>query len=169
MARNRKTAKNAGTRLETQMTRWLTWAFHPTVFTRPRLRGRQDVGDITGLTYMGDPVVIECKATANGEDGRPLGVRREFEEALTEADNRDSPWPVLVKKRDGVGDRDWRAGGSQLAIIRISDLRSLLKNCVDEYTVTSLVQLPRNPRLIGMDAWDLFTLFNHGLDLGPDE
>ncbi|KAA8820295.1 hypothetical protein CSQ85_00320 [Bifidobacterium rousetti] len=106
MGRNRKSSKAAGTRLETQMERWLQWAFQDARIRRNRLHGHKDHGDIGGLYYSMDEVCIECKATANSESGAPLNVRAEFEQALTEADNIDSPWPVLIKKRDGVTDRD---------------------------------------------------------------
>lgn len=170
MARGRKTAKAAGTRLETQMARWLQWAFQDTRIVRPRLRGRADVGDVTGLHYMGDPVTIECKATANGADGSPRNVRAEFDEALREAANAGSPWPVLVKKRDRVTDRDWREGGRQLAIIRVTDLKALVDNLAPGLSLNraALIDLPRNPRLTGMECAVLFTLLNHGLPLGPD-
>lgn len=169
MGRNRKTSKAAGTRLETQMERWLQWAFQDARIRRLRLHGHHDEGDIGNLFYSGDPVCIECKATANSESGAPLNVRYEFEQALTEADNIDSPWPVLIKKRDGVTDRDWRKGGDQLGIIRRSDWLLLRKNCATPLLPQSLVALPRNPRLIGMPCTELFILFNHGLPLGPEE
>lgn len=173
MARKRATAKAAGTRLETQMTRWLVWAFQDDRIVRPRLKGRMDVGDITGLHYMGEPVTIECKATANSKaTGRPLNVRAEMAEAIREAARAGSPWPVLIKKRNGVTDRDWQAGGRQLAIIRTGDLiqltGQLAPGCHMRYSAVEKV-LDDTNELLGMDAATLFTLFNHGLPLGPDD
>ena len=174
MARNRRSAKQAGYQLEAQMERWLQWAFADPRICRLRTHGRLDRGDIGNLFYMGQPVVIECKSTANGPDGRPRGVRREFDEALYEAAVVGSDWPVLVKKRDRVTDRDHMAGGRQLAVIQRRTWKLLADNLAEGVGLdwlhdAPLTPLPRNPRLVGADCAIIFRLFNHGLPLGPDD
>ncbi|NEG95988.1 hypothetical protein CS006_10505 [Bifidobacterium primatium] len=168
-----RSAKQAGYQLEAQMERWLKWAFADPRICRLRTHGRLDRGDIGNLYYMGEPVVIECKNTANGPNGRPRNIRAQFDEALYEAAVVGSDWPVLVKKRDGVTDRRWKAGGRQLAIIQRDTHRRLLDHLADdaeEWAAAIRVDdLHHHPTLVGMDCADLFRLFNHGLPLGGDD
>ncbi|OZG57833.1 hypothetical protein BTIS_1074 [Bifidobacterium tissieri] len=170
MTRSRTSAKAAGQRLETQMEQWLQWAFQDDRIVRSRLHGKHDQGDIVGLRFDGDRVCIECKATRNGKDGAPRGVVKEFGEAITEAGNIDSPWPVLIKKRDQVGDRLVRNGGSQLGIILENDYYRLCRHNMTGFR-PSLIQ-PTQAMiandLVGMPCSSLFRLFNHGLPLGPE-
>ncbi|OXM99907.1 hypothetical protein [Bifidobacterium vansinderenii] len=169
MTRSRASAKQAGRQLEHQMELWLQWAFQDERIKRSRLHGAKDIGDIVNLYYAGDKVTIECKNTANSRTGTPRNVWAEFQEAMIEADNNDSPWPVLIKKRDRVTDRDWRRGGDQLAILREPDVWRLQEGCAGRYRYAEW-STPHMSRLglIGMPCSDAFTLFNHGLPLGPE-
>lgn len=98
MTRNRKSAKSAGARFERQVADYLARALMDDGIDRQVKTGSKDSGDIRGVKFHGDRVAVECKDCARMELGRWLG------EAEVEAGNIDSPYPVVVHKRRGVGD-----------------------------------------------------------------
>ncbi|KAA8832588.1 hypothetical protein [Bifidobacterium tissieri] len=172
MGRSRRTmasAKQAGRQFEHQIEHWLKWAFDDPRICRSRLHGARDIGDIINLYYMGHPVTIECKNTVNSRTGQPLDVWAQYQEAVLEAANNDSPYPVLLKKRDGVTDRDWRRAGGQLAIISEDMLFILQSNLQEPFRpVDWTTSRMAKHDLFGTNVTGLFTLINHGLPLGPE-
>ena len=86
--RNRKSAKDAGTRFETFVGKYLR-------LPRRAKTGRYDRGDLEC------PGVIECK-----DYGGNLKVGEWIGESQRERDNADSEWAVVVAKRRGSGKPD---------------------------------------------------------------
>ena len=100
MTRSRTTAKQAGTRFETQHVTWLAERLNDDRIERRRLSGTHDRGDVTGVrTITGARVVIEAK-----DWGGQIKVGPWLNEAAVEAANDDAPIGVVVFKRRGIGD-----------------------------------------------------------------
>lgn len=97
--RNRKSAKNAGTRFATQIAGWMAAALDDDRIERRALTGANDRGDITGVrTIRGARVVLECKDRAR------LDLAGWWRETEIEAGNDDASIYAIVHKRHGVGD-----------------------------------------------------------------
>lgn len=64
MARNRQSAKAAGSRFERQIADALAAALGDDRIDRRARNGAKDRGDIAGIRLQGQRVVIECKDTA---------------------------------------------------------------------------------------------------------
>ena len=96
MARNRLSAKKAGTAFERQVADYLNTHVDDRIDRRVKT-GSKDRGDIQGLRHMGERVVIECKNMA-----RPsLGVWAN--EVEIERGNDDAVAGIIVHKRHGNG------------------------------------------------------------------
>ena len=95
MTRNRKTAKDAGTRFETLVADYLR-AHVDDRIERRRLSGK-DRGDIGGLRHMGARVVVEVKNTAR------IDLAGWAAEAEIERGNDDAVAGVIISKRHGKG------------------------------------------------------------------
>lgn len=97
MSRSIRSAKQAGTRFERKVADYLSAAFGDSDIDRQIKTGSRDVGDIRGVYRNGHKVTIECKDCSRMELAKWIG------EAEVEAGNADSPFPVVVHKRKGVG------------------------------------------------------------------
>ena len=164
-ARNRKSAKTAGTRFETAMERYLRWALDDPRIMRLRLHGAKDVGDIGNVFFQGEPVVIECKNTQS------LNARQHMREAITEAGNADSPYPWVLQKKPGVGISDVASCGMQIAYTMANVYVKMLEDIPPELAE----RISRDATLIGRDrdiilitVEQFALLVNHGLPLGPE-
>ena len=114
MARNRQSAKKAGTAFETLVATYLNEHVDDRI-ERRRLGGSQDRGDIAGLRHMGERVVIECKNMA-----RPsLGVWAN--EVEIERGNDDAVAGIIVHKRHGKGQAE-----DQWVTMTLADFTALL-------------------------------------------
>lgn len=122
MARNRKTAKDAGTRFETAVEAYLQWALQDRRIQRLRLHGAKDTGDIGNIYFEGKPVVIECKDTSKENTAQHLA------EAATEAGNADALLGVVVQKRRGIGIDSPEKTGQQLVKLTLHDFALLLNH-----------------------------------------
>lgn len=95
MARTRSSAKAAGTSFETGCAKFLTEQLHTKVTRMPK-NGNRDIGDLYGVEFAGEPMVVECKNP--GKDSSWL-ISGWWKETLTEAKNMDTEYGVLVVKR----------------------------------------------------------------------
>ena len=117
MARNRNSAKAAGQRFETLVTRYLRTTLDDDRIERRRLGGAgNDRGDISGLRHMGQRIVLECK-----DYGGQLKPGPWVEEAEVEAGNDSALLGIVVAKRRGTTDP-----GSQFVLMTLNDLVALL-------------------------------------------
>jgi hypothetical protein len=114
MARNRASAKKAGTSFETLVAGYLATHVDDRV-ERRRLSGSKDRGDISGLRMHGQRVVIECKNTAK------INLGSWIAETHTAAGNDDALVGVVVHKRHGKG-----AAADQWVTLTLADLVALL-------------------------------------------
>lgn len=96
MARNRKSAKKAGSWLETIVAGYLSEHVDDRIERRTR-GGAKDRGDIAGLRHMGARVVVECKNYARAQLGTWAA------EAEIERGNDDANAAIIVHKRHGKG------------------------------------------------------------------
>ncbi|MEU7787692.1 hypothetical protein [Amycolatopsis sp. NPDC049159] len=104
MTRTRASAKDAGTRFETAVARYLATALDDDRIERRARSGGRDRGDIAGVRAPGgDRVVIECKNTSR------INLAGWAAEAEVERGNDDALIGLTVHKRHGVGDpaRQW--------------------------------------------------------------
>lgn len=118
MARNRTTAKKAGSRSERLVSERLALGLGDDRIERRRLAGSKDRGDVGGVrTVMGERVVVEVKDTSKIEIGPFLN------EAEVERGNDDAAVGVVVAKRRGFGDKNV---GQWVVLMTLDDLIVLL-------------------------------------------
>ena len=121
MARNRNSAKAAGTRFESLISAYLRATLDDDRIERRRLGGANDRGDITGLRHMGQRIVVECK-----DYGGQLKPGPWVEEAGRERGNDDAGVGLVVAKRRGT-----TAPGDQFVLMTLADLVALLTGSRD--------------------------------------
>lgn len=98
--RNRKSAKKAGTDLETIVARFLAHWFDDDRIERRAKSGRNDRGDVAGVrTIRGGRVVLECKSYSSDR----IEIRKWLDETETERLNDDAAIGALVVKVRGKG------------------------------------------------------------------
>jgi hypothetical protein len=116
VTRSRKSAKTAGTWLETATARYLAEHVDDRVERRTR-NGAKDRGDISGLrTVGGGRIVVECK-----EYGGRLLPGQWLGEADLERGNDDAIAGVVVAKRRGT-----TLPGDQYVLMTLRDFVALL-------------------------------------------
>lgn len=120
MARNRASAKKAGTAFETLIVRYLARHVDDRI-ERRRLSGVNDRGDITGLKHMGQRVVIECKNYGGRIQPGPW-----LNEAEVERGNDDAGIGIVVAKR-----RRTTRPGDQIVLMTVDNLIALLTGSND--------------------------------------
>lgn len=96
MARNHRSARQAGTRFERLIADYLNLHVDDRIDRRVKT-GSKDRGDIAGLRHMGGRVVIECKDTAR----TALAVW--MAEADVQRGNDDAQAALVIHKRHGKG------------------------------------------------------------------
>ena len=121
MARNRNSAKAAGTKFETLVTRYLRTTLDDDRIERRRQTGANDRGDISGLRHMGQRIVLECK-----DYGGQLKPGPWVEEAEVERLNDSAGIGIVVAKRRGT-----TAPGEQFVLMTLADLVALLTGSRD--------------------------------------
>ncbi len=114
MARNRASAKAAGTRFETLIATYLAQHIDDRIERRTK-GGSRDRGDIGGLRHRGHRIVVEVKDCARTD--LPGWTR----EAHIEAGNDDALVGIVVAKRRGTS-----APGDQWVHMTVDDLVALL-------------------------------------------
>lgn len=92
-------SKQKGTVMETAVVNYLRGVFSDTEHTirRGALHGRQDEGDVHGLTHRGGRIVVEVK------NRRRLEINDWLEQAERERGNADAAYGVVVFHRNGIG------------------------------------------------------------------
>lgn len=98
MTRNRESAKAAGAKFERKVAEYLARELDDDRIERRVTNGAKDRGDIGGVRFMGQRVVIECKNVKT--KAMPQWLR----EAEIERGNDDALVGVVCHKRHGVGD-----------------------------------------------------------------
>lgn len=97
MARNRNSAKKAGSSFERMVADYLAHSLGDSDIDRQIKMGSRDVGDIRGVFLNGGKVAVECK---------DYGGRSELPKWLAEAEaergNADADYAVVVWKRRGT-------------------------------------------------------------------
>lgn len=117
MARNRNSAKTAGSKLEREIADYLALTLEDDRIDRRVKTGANDCGDIGGVrTINGGRVVIECK-----NYGGRFEVAEWLREAEVERGNDDAVAGVVVAKRRGV-----TFPGAQVVFMTVDDLVALL-------------------------------------------
>lgn len=116
MSRNRKTAKDAGTRFAQSIADYLATHLYDDRIERRTNRGAKDRGDISGVRHAGQRIVIECK-----EYGGRLIPTTWTAEAEIERGNDDALAGVVVAKRRGTTDP-----GRQWVLMTVDELVALL-------------------------------------------
>lgn len=115
MTRTRASAKAAGSSFERLIADTLKDALNDDRIDRKVKTGTKDRGDIGGVRYHGERVVIECKNTAK------LDLSGWISEAEIERGNDDARLGVVVHKRRGKG-----AGMDQYVTMTVADFCVLL-------------------------------------------
>src|SRR5690348_3092592 len=95
--RNRASARQAGTRMESSVARCLAEHIDDRI-ERRRLTGARDRGDISGFRYGGQRIVVEVKDCAR------LALGTWVNEAETARGNDDAGVALVLHKRRGYGD-----------------------------------------------------------------
>lgn len=104
MARNRASARDAGSRTERLAAEYIAGQMNDDRIERRVRNGNKDRGDIGGVrTATGERVVVEVKDTSR------LALGSWISEMEVEQGNDDAPVGVVVHKRRGYGDK--KVGG----------------------------------------------------------
>lgn len=118
MTRSRRSAKNAGTLMESRVAAYLSDALDDDRIERRARNGAKDRGDISGVrTALGERVVIEVKDVARTD------LAGWVREAEIERGNDDAAAAVVVHKRRGKGEAQM---GEQYVTMTLGDLAVLL-------------------------------------------
>ena len=96
MSRNRKTARDSGTRMETLVAGYLARHVDDRI-ERRRLAGSKDRGDIAGLRHMGQRIAVEVKNTSR------INLGAWASEAEIARGNDCAGVAMVVHKRHGKG------------------------------------------------------------------
>jgi hypothetical protein len=115
VARNRTSARAAGTRFERSIADYLAQVLDDDRIDRRAKTGAKDRGDIAGIRVHGQRLVVECKNTARAT--LPAWTA----EAHTEADNDGALVGIVIHKRVGTADP-----GKQWVAMTVDDLAALL-------------------------------------------
>lgn len=89
--------KDKGTRFETAVTEYLKEALCDETIERRALNGTCDRGDISGVTFCGYRMVLECK------NENRMRLAEYMREAETEAHNDNAHYYAVIHKKRGVG------------------------------------------------------------------
>lgn len=116
MTRNRRSAKDAGTRMEQAAASYLG-------VERRTKRGAKDRGDLAGLFIRGHRVVAEVKSVAT------MALPAWLREAAVERDNDDATVGIVIHKRRGVD--EVRRPGAQYVTMTLADFAWILGLDVD--------------------------------------
>jgi hypothetical protein len=124
MARNRQSAKAAGTAFENLVAWYLSDALDDDRIERRARNGSKDRGDIGGVrTVMGERVIVECK------DVRALSLSSWVNEAEIERGNDDAAVGVVAHKRSGKGAKNM---GGTYVTMTLADFAVLLGGTREE-------------------------------------
>lgn len=115
MTRTRKSAKQAGSKFESDVVAYLAEHVDDRIERRAR-NGAKDRGDVSGLRVLGERVVLEAK----NYGGRIMAAEW-TKEAETERGNDDALVGVVAAKRKGT-----QAAGDQWVLMTMRDFVALV-------------------------------------------
>lgn len=122
MARNRSSARKAGSAFEKAVANYLAWALDDPRIERRTRNGAKDRGDINGIMLDGQRVVVECKNTAK------MNVPEHLREADEEMRNDDATFNAVVQKRRGIGIDSLDTTGQQLVYMTLEQYALMLNH-----------------------------------------
>ena len=114
MARNRASAKAAGSRFERQIADYLAEHVDDRIDRRVKT-GAKDKGDIAGLRHMGQRIVVECKNTSR------INLGAWATETEIQRGNDDAGVGIIAHKRHGKGQP-----GDQWVTLTLADFVALI-------------------------------------------
>lgn len=115
MTRSRKSARDAGARLERESADYLARELDDDRIDRRVKNGANDRGDIGGVQHMGGRIVLQCKNTSRAAVGQHLP------EVEKQRLNDGALAGVLITKRHGYG-----KPGDQIVHMTLRDFAALL-------------------------------------------
>lgn len=104
-------SKQKGTMFETAIVNMLRHELHTNSIERRALNGTKDRGDISGVTFCGQRMVVECKNQAR------MNLSEYFKEARDEAMNDNATYWVVIHKRPRVSVTSNMTSGEQYATL----------------------------------------------------
>lgn len=116
MARNRKSAKAAGTRFERDQADHWKKALDNKHIDRQIKTGGKDKGDIRGVEHLGQEIAIECK-----DYGGKIQAGTWIKEAHEAAKNKEAGAGIVIAKRRGTTDPN-----EQWVITTVGDMLAIM-------------------------------------------
>lgn len=89
--------KQKGTAFESAIVEYLQNNLCDATIERRALNGTRDRGDISGVVFCGERMVLECK------NENRMRLAEYMREAETEASNDNAPYYAVIHKKRGVG------------------------------------------------------------------
>lgn len=111
-------SKRKGTAFESSVANYLAEALQDDRIERRTLQGAKDRGDVAGVRFKGERVVVECKAEKAFKPSEWL------REAEAERENDGAGFGVVVAKRRGVGEA---RTGEQLVLMTLETFAKFLR------------------------------------------
>lgn len=112
--------KDKGTRFETAVTEYLKEALCDDNIERRALDGTADRGDISGVTFCGNRMVLECK------NEKSMRLAEYMREAEAEAHNDRAIYYAVIHKKYGVGITERSTVAQQYATMPLYMLASII-------------------------------------------
>lgn len=112
--------KQKGTAFETAIVEYLQNQLCDDTIERRALNGTADRGDISGVTFCGDRMVLECKNKVE------MRLAEYLREAETEAANDNAFYYAVIHKKRGVGISTAQTIGQQYVTMPLHMLTSII-------------------------------------------
>lgn len=112
--------KQKGTAFETAIVEYLQNQLCDETIERRALNGTCDRGDISGVTFCGSRMVLECK------NENRMRLAEYMREAETEARNDNAPYYAVIHKKRGVGISTAQTVGQQYVTMPLHMLVSII-------------------------------------------
>lgn len=113
-------AKQKGTAFETAIVEYLQNQLCDDTIERRALNGTCDRGDITGVTFCGQRMTLECK------NENRMRLAEYMREAETEADNDGAFYYAVIHKKRGVGISTSQTIGQQYVTMPLHMLTNMI-------------------------------------------
>ena len=166
MGRSRASAKKAGTLFESQCAQYFTETLGRKVIRAPKT-GAKDKGDLYGLMFHDDEVVVECKSPGRDVSWSLSGW---WNETIKEMDNAGTHIGILAVKRMSkptnkafciLDEERWDHfnAGIHTPVEHKSLANSELGKLVDEHTVISSPRRGKDGKWIVTDLETIMSIF----------
>lgn len=113
-------AKDKGTAFESAIVEYLQNQLCDDTIERRALNGTCDRGDISGVVFCGERMVLECK------NENRMRLAEYMREAETEAHNDNAPYYAVIHKKRGVGISNAKTIGQQYVTMPLHMLVSII-------------------------------------------